>query len=93
MECEAAVGEVFNIGSDQPTTILELANLVMTAIGREVPIVYESYSKAYDEDFEDVRRRVPDLAKLRRFLGFEARATLVDAIRDILEWRRVARRG
>ena len=56
----AAIGGVFNIGSDQPISIRELAERVIAAVDPRLEIEYQSYAAAYSEDFEDVRRRVPD---------------------------------
>ncbi len=61
-----AVGQVFNIGSDHPVSILELAQCVVRIANSRSPILFQSYTEAYDSDFEDVRRRVPDLSRLRR---------------------------
>ncbi len=67
----AAVGRVFNIGSDQPVSILELAQRVIALSGSSSSIDYQSYTQAYDQDFEDVRRRVPNLARLRSTIDFQ----------------------
>ncbi len=56
-----AVGRVFNIGSDYPVSILELAQRVVRIADSKSPIDFQSYTDAYDSDFEDVRRRVPNL--------------------------------
>ena len=61
----AAVGEVFNIGSDVPVSILELARRVLAVVDPTLGVEFQSYRDAYSDDFEDVRRRVPDLSKLR----------------------------
>ncbi len=70
MAAEAALGGVFNIGSDQPVTILELAQRVIAAVGPGIAIEFQSYAQAYSANFEDCRRRVPDLTRLRRLLDF-----------------------
>ncbi len=71
METPQAVGRVFNIGSDQPIAILELARRVIDAVDPKLPIVHQSYAEAYSEDFEDCRCRVPDLGRLREAIGFQ----------------------
>jgi nucleoside-diphosphate-sugar epimerase len=151
MASPAAVGGVCNIGSDQPVSILELAQRVIAAVergeGREergqrglaaastrckepglgtsVPsevgggqlavgsqseitnrkseienssplsplpsplkIEFQSYTEAYGSDFEDCRRRVPDLSKLRQLTGIQARYGLDDIIRELVAWKR-----
>ncbi len=50
-------------------------------------IEFQSYAEAYGDDFEDCRRRVPDLSKLRRLTGLQARWSLDDIIRELVEWR------
>jgi UDP-glucose 4-epimerase len=77
-----AVGEVFNVGNDrEEITILELAKRVKSRAGSESEIVLVPYEKAYEEGFEDMRRRVPDLSKLRALTGYEPRVHL-DEILD-----------
>jgi UDP-glucose 4-epimerase len=84
METDAAVGRVFNIGSDQPVTIAELARQVIAAAGSKSTIQFESYQQAYDEDFEDIRRRIPDLSRLKATIGHQPRLTLADVIRELV---------
>jgi len=63
------VGEVYNVGSDRETTVLELAARVCEVTGSSSRVRLVPYREAYGDHFEDVRRRVPDLAKIRRVLG------------------------
>jgi UDP-glucose 4-epimerase len=86
----AAVGRVFNIGSDRPITILELAQRVIAAVDPRLAIRFQSYAEAYSPDFEDCRRRVPDLARLRSVVDFRPRYDLDEIIREVLAWRRAA---
>lgn len=65
-----AVGRVFNIGSDQPVSILELAQRVIALSESRSEIEFQSYTAAYDRDFEDVRRRVPNLARLQATIDY-----------------------
>jgi UDP-glucose 4-epimerase len=83
-----AAGQVFNIGSDRETTILELARMVQKLTGSSSEIVHIPYEHAYGPAFEETRRRVPDVTKAREVLGFEARTTLEDGLRRTLEWFR-----
>ena len=87
-ECPAAVGNVINIGSDQPVSILELARRVIAAVDPSLEVEFISYAQAYSEDFEDCRRRVPDLTKLRNLTGLRAQYKLDDIIREIMAWKR-----
>lgn len=88
METDGAVGQVFNIGSDQPITILELARQVIALADSKSSIQFESYKQAYDEDFEDIRRRIPDLTRLRNTIGYEPRHTLADVIQELVAIQR-----
>jgi len=89
MDSDAAVGRVFNLGSDQPITIPELARQVIAVAGSKSSIQFESYAQAYDEDFEDIRRRIPDLSRVKQIIGFAPQMTLADMIRDVIEAKRV----
>lgn len=63
-------GQVFNVGSDREISIQALAELVRDKTGGRSEIVRVSYEEAYAEGFEDLQRRVPDLAKLERSIGY-----------------------
>jgi len=82
---DAAIAGVFNIGSDQPISILQLAKKVAAAINPDLPIVFQSYTEAYDHDFEDVRSRIPDLTRLRNAIQFQPDFDLDTVIRDVIE--------
>ena len=88
METERARGEVFNIGSDQPISILELAQRVIAAVNPDLSVEFQGYHEAYDKDFEDVRSRVPDLSKLHGAIHFTPQYSLDDTIREVVQWRR-----
>ena len=85
METPEAAGGVFNIGSDQPVRILELARRVRAAAGSPSPIERISYAEAYDADFEDCRRRVPDLTRLGDTIGYEPHYDLDAIIRELIQ--------
>ena len=84
MDHTSAVGRVFNIGSDQPVSIHELAERVVAAADSSSPVVFQSYTEAYDEDFEDIRRRVPDLSRLKQTINYEPKYSLDAIIQDVL---------
>jgi UDP-glucose 4-epimerase len=88
MESDAATGQVINIGSDEPISILGLAELVVALSGNEVAIDFQSYTDAYDEDFEDIRRRVPDLTRLRSLIDDPITYDLEAIVRDVIAARR-----
>ncbi|MBC8449566.1 MAG: GDP-mannose 4,6-dehydratase [Chloroflexi bacterium] len=94
-ECPEAVGQVFNVGSTEEITILELARKVLRTVdtlnverstlneegGR---IVFVPYEEAYEAGFEDMRRRVPDISRIRHYLGWEPQRTLDETLRGII---------
>jgi len=82
------VGRVFNIGSDQPVSILQLAEMVRAAVDPRLAITFQSYAEAYSANFEDCRRRVPDLSRLRATIDFHPRYSLDEVIREVIAWKR-----
>jgi UDP-glucose 4-epimerase len=80
-----AIGEVFNIGNTHEVTIKDLAERVRTLAGSDSPIHFIPYDEAYEEGFEDMPRRVPDIAKIHALIGFEPRLGLDDIIRSVIE--------
>lgn len=88
MEEPSAVGRVFNIGGDKPIAIAELARQVVAAAGSSSNLEFQSYKDAYDDDFEDVRRRVPDLSRLQRTINYDPQYDLPAIISDVIAWKR-----
>lgn len=88
MGTPAALGKVFNIGSDEPWSIRELAEAVIARVDPAVRIEYLPYSQAYGDDFEDVRRRVPDVSRLEQTIGSKPRLGLEAILDDIIAWKR-----
>src|SRR5262249_15810870 len=68
MACPAAHGRVFNLGSDAPVTIRELAEAVVRLVDPSLAIEHVSYEEAFAPGFEDIRCRVPDLSRVRETL-------------------------
>ena len=88
MDAPAAVGRVFNIGSDEPISILDLAQKVIAAVDPALEIRLISYLEAYGEDFEDCRCRVPDLGRLRADHRLRTAIPLAEIIGEIIAWKR-----
>ncbi|MGH3995278.1 MAG: NAD-dependent epimerase/dehydratase family protein, partial [Pseudonocardiaceae bacterium] len=88
METDQAVGEVFNIGSTEEITILDLAERVRKACDSESEIRLVPYEEAYEEGFEDMRRRVPDITKIRELLGWRPTKALDQILADVIESQR-----
>jgi UDP-glucose 4-epimerase len=75
-----ALGQAFNVGNVVETTIEGLAGAVLRVTGTSVPIKYVPYEDAYGADFGDTRRRVPDVDKAHRLLGWRAAVTLDEGL-------------
>jgi len=88
IETPSAVGQVFNIGSDHEVTINRLADMVRQAAASRSPITHTPYAEAYAEGFEDMPRRIPDLNKLRRTIGFRPSTSLEQIIADVVAEQR-----
>ena len=88
VETPAAHGAVYNIGSDYPVTILQLAQEIIQRVNPAVKIQYLPYRDAYGDDFEDVRRRVPDISRLEKTIGRKPNMTLAAILDDIIRWKR-----
>ena len=83
----AAVGEVFNVGNDrEEVTILDLAKRVKARSASKSEIVLVPYEKAYEEGFEDMQRRVPDLSKLRSLTGYEPKVSLDEILDRVIAY-------
>lgn len=80
-----AVGQVFNIGSTQEVTIAQLAERVRKLAGSNSPIHYIPYDQAYEVGFEDMPRRVADITKIRKLVGFEPQANLDEIINKVVD--------
>ena len=83
MNTPEAFGKVINIGSDAPISILELAQRVIEICDSNSSIEFQTYTEAYDESFEDIRRRVPDLTRIRNMIGDPNEHDIDQIIRDV----------
>ncbi len=86
MDDDKAVGEVFNIGSNQEITIMELAKKVKELTNSESEIVLVPYDEAYEEGFEDMPRRVPDISKVNKQVGFRPEMNLEGILKSVIEF-------
>ncbi|HOH06363.1 MAG TPA: GDP-mannose 4,6-dehydratase, partial [bacterium] len=85
MEEPAAVGQVFNVGNDKGISIADLARKIVEMTGSKSEISFVPYSEAYEEGFEDMRIRVPNLNKVRETIGYEPRVQLDEILRRVIE--------
>jgi UDP-glucose 4-epimerase len=88
MDHPAAVGEVFNIGSNEEVTISALAERVKAMANSNSEIVKVPYEHAYGEGFEDMPRRVPDIGKVERLIGYRPTKSLDEILMSVIEFFR-----
>jgi UDP-glucose 4-epimerase len=88
MVLPSAVGEVFNVGNTQEVTIRGLAEKIKAATGSSSPIVTIPYDEAYEEGFEDMPRRVPDLGKIHQAIGYVPKVGLDEIIERVIAEKR-----
>jgi UDP-glucose 4-epimerase len=81
----AAVGQIFNIGSTDEVTILDLAERVKSKTGSSSPIELVPYSEAYEEGFEDMLRRIPDTRKIEALVGWRPSKSLDQILDRVIE--------
>ena len=83
MDSEQAVGQVFNIGNSEQISIMALAQKVIAVTGSKSKIEKIAYEQAYPQGFEDMQRRVPDISKIDKILGWQPQINLEQIIKDI----------
>lgn len=87
LEHPGAVGKVFNVGSTEEVSILELAKRVKSITRSDSPIEFLSYDKAYAPGFEDMKRRVPDTNRIQSLVGWRPGHTLDDILHRVAVWQ------
>ena len=88
MDHPESVGQVFNIGSSEEVSILNLAEKVKELTHSDSEIVFVPYDEAYEEGFEDMPRRVPDTSKIHQLVGFKAEMTLEGILQTVIDFHR-----
>jgi UDP-glucose 4-epimerase len=81
-----AIGDVFNVGSQEEISIEDLAKRVIQDTHSKSEIKYIPYDQAYEEGFEDMQRRVPDITKIFRLIGFKPTANLDQIIQEVVAY-------
>jgi len=82
----SALGKVVNVGSTEEVTIKELALMVREMTGSESDIEYISYDKAYGPGFEDMKRRCPDITRIKELIGFQPKVNLRGIIQSVIDY-------
>jgi UDP-glucose 4-epimerase len=93
MDNSAAVGQVFNIGSNHEITIRALAERVKDMTKSDSEIVYVPYDQAYEEGFEDMPRRIPDISKVSELVGFRPEMNLDGILESVIDYQIGRRRA
>jgi UDP-glucose 4-epimerase len=79
-----ATGEVFNVGGTEEISIEDLAKKIIAMSGSDSKIEYIPYEVAFQKDFEDMQRRVPDIQKIKDYIGFEPKTDLEGILKSVI---------
>ena len=85
---KAAAGRTFNIGSNRPTRVLDLANRVIAQSGSKSVVTFVPYSEAHSDGFEELGNRAPDTAALHALTGWQTERTLEQTIDAVIAYER-----
>ena len=88
LETPAAYGKIFNLGSEVPVSVLQLAETVRDRTGSSSEIIMQPYDEIYGADYDDMIRRQPDTSRARELIGFKSDVPLEAIIDDVAEWMR-----
>lgn len=90
VETDIESNEIFNVGSTHEINILDLAKLIhrLSGVSHELRLEFMPYQKISGRPYEDVMRRVPDVAKAEKYLGFRTQVSLEDGLKRTIEWQR-----
>jgi UDP-glucose 4-epimerase len=82
LECDPAIGEIYNVGSPRPVRISDLAELVIRRTGSSSGLRHVPFDVAYESGFEDLEHRVPDISAVQGVIRWEPERSLEEAIDD-----------
>jgi UDP-glucose 4-epimerase len=86
MDSKESIGQAFNIGSTNEISIIELAQKVIKLTGSSSEIVYKKYSEVFGDNFEEPQRRVPDISKIKKAVGWQPKQSLDEVILEITNY-------
>ena len=86
MNSKESIGKAFNIGSTNEITITELAQKVIKLTNSSSEIVYKKHSEVFGDHFEEPQRRVPDISKIKKIVGWQPKQSLDEVIVEIAEY-------
>jgi UDP-glucose 4-epimerase len=82
-EASQAIGQVYNIGGEGEVSIKMLAEQIIHQLNSKSNLTYLAYEQAYAVGFEDMQRRIPDISKIRKFIGWQPKKSLDQIIEDV----------
>jgi UDP-glucose 4-epimerase len=85
-------GQIFNVGNDHETSIIDLATTIIAMTGSSSAVQHISYEQRFGKGFEDTKRRIPDVQRARTVLDFNAGVSLQDGLQRTLAWWRATHR-
>ncbi len=85
-------GQIFNVGNDHETSIIDLATTIIAMTGSSSTVQHVSYEQRFGKGFEDTKRRIPDVQRARAVLDFNAGVSLQDGLQRTLAWWRATHR-
>ncbi len=88
IECDQAVGEIINVGSDKSITIAALAEKIINMTVADSELRYLTYDQVYGRPFDDLMVRAPDLSKIKRLIGYRAKFSLDETLQEIIKFER-----
>ena len=86
MDSKESIGQAFNIGSTNEITITELAQKVIKLTNSTSEIIYKKHSEVFGDHFEEPQRRVPDISKIKKVVGWQPKQSLDEVIIEIAEY-------
>lgn len=81
-----SAGKVYNLGSKEEISIVDLAKKIIKLTGSASKITFVPHKKVYKDGFEDMKRRVPDISNAKKLVGYNPKISLDDIIRKIIEY-------
>ena len=88
MQTPEAEGEIFNVGGNEPVTIMELAERIKKLANSQSEIKVIPYEEAFEEGFEDMKIRIPDLTKINKFIGYKPTYSLDEILENVIDYYR-----
>ena len=89
MNSDKALGKVFNIGSYNEITILDLAKKIIKMTNSSSEIVFINYDDAYGEGFEDMRKRVPNITKIKNTVDYSPNVSIDQIIENVISYHKI----